>query len=154
MDTGQVLNPLSHNRNSFMGVLSPVFRNKIEDQRTLPSPAVSQVPLTQNSECAEAAYFGVTCSELLHKFEWIDGSVCFGFLLFIFTSPQGPKSKRWEPTSRFLLCRVGSVFRFVYELESLRQAWTMGKLLPIVQASWREALDRNLAYWYTCHLLL
>ena len=37
-----------------------------EGQSILP-PAVSQVPLIQNNQCAKMAYFGMTISELLQK---------------------------------------------------------------------------------------
>lgn len=50
-----------------MGVLSSV-RNK-QGQSVLLTLAVSQVYLTQNNQDATVAYFGVTWSELLHKFE-------------------------------------------------------------------------------------
>ena len=52
-----------------MGVFSSAFRNKKEGQSALITPAISQVYLTQNTEYARAAYFGVICSELLHQFE-------------------------------------------------------------------------------------
>lgn len=48
-----------------MGVLSPARKNK-EGQSAPLVPAVSQAPLTENNQYAKTAYFGVTCSELLH----------------------------------------------------------------------------------------
>ena len=38
-----------------------------EGQSILLPPAVSQVPLIQNNQCAKMAYFGMTISELLQK---------------------------------------------------------------------------------------
>ena len=48
------------------GVSYPAFKKKKEGQNVFLIFAVSHVPLTQNSQSARAAYFGVMCSELLH----------------------------------------------------------------------------------------
>lgn len=47
-----------------MGILSLAFKKENEGQSIFPVLAVFLVPLTQNSQCAGAPYFGVACSEL------------------------------------------------------------------------------------------
>ena len=49
-----------------MGIISPAFRKKKEGQSASLEPTVSPVLLIQNNQHTEVAYFGVTCSELLH----------------------------------------------------------------------------------------
>lgn len=48
----------------FYLLLSGSFKQ--EGQSTLLTPAVSQVPLSQNNQHARVLYFGVRCSELLY----------------------------------------------------------------------------------------
>lgn len=52
-----------------MGDLSPTFRERKRDRNVPSAPAVSQVPLIQNSQYAQVAYSGVTYSEPLHTKE-------------------------------------------------------------------------------------
>ena len=47
--------------------VSLAAKKEKEGQSTLLPPAVSQVPLIQNNQCAKMAYFGMTISELLQK---------------------------------------------------------------------------------------
>ena len=50
-----------------MGVSSSAFRKKRGGQSALLLPADFQVPLTQSSQDAKAAYLGMVCPELLHN---------------------------------------------------------------------------------------
>lgn len=68
---------------SHTGGLSSAFRKKKEGQRAL-FALVSQVLLIQNNQHDKVAYFGVTCSELLHlsysSLQNDDFLICLSFL--------------------------------------------------------------------------
>lgn len=77
-----------------------LLSGRIKEGQSAPlAPAVSQAPLTYNNQYAKAAYFGVTCSALLHYTAWVfPGSSSFKYFL-----PCHVMNLGWFRTHRYVL---------------------------------------------------